>query len=121
MLETYLNYIHESSNEYLIRKWIKEKVPKSPPKSKTPYGRCITYAGALSTIFDGKLMKGENTKMHSGNTSHFWSIIDGKEYDPTGHWYPGGKNINGKEISISKNKDFFDNDPIYQKLISEGK
>ncbi len=106
-------------NESLIRKWIKEKVPKNPPKDNKPYGRCITYAAALATIFKGKLIKGKNIKMHSGDTSHFWTIINEKEYDPTGHWYSGGKNIEGKEVNMIKNKNFFDKDPIYQKLIKE--
>jgi hypothetical protein len=99
--------------------WIKSNVPKNPPEDNTGYGRCITYAGALAKLFNGTLIKGFNTKMMNGDYAHFWVTVDGIDYDPTGHWYSGGINYNGVKISMSKNKSFFDSDPVYQILISQ--
>lgn len=99
-----------------IQKWIETNVPKDYPTDDSSYGRCAAYAAALVDTFGGTLIRGMNTQLKPGDTYHFWAVINGKEYDPTGHWYPGGSNYNGEPVSIQKNIDYFGSDPVFQRL-----
>ena len=104
-----------------INQWIKDNVPDKPPTTPGDEGRCITYAGALAKKFKGKLIKGTHKRPKKEDSDHFWTIVDGKTYDPTKKWYPNGRNIQGKEVSIVKNKKYFNKDKIFKRLIKESK
>lgn len=110
-----------ASLEERIRNWIEENVPKEYPTHEGKMGRCAAYAAALVKNFGGILIRGMNTKLKPGDTCHFWAEIDGREYDPTGHWYPGGSNYDGKPVSLEKNLDYFETDPVFKKLAAHGK
>ncbi len=110
-------YLLESNQlDKEIKDWIRRNVPQVPPHTAGPYNRCLSYAAALAVIHNGTVMQGKNTRMFKGDTSHFWTVIDGKQYDPTRHWYPGGKNVGGVELDIEKNRNFFDKDLLFKRL-----